>query len=80
MNYNTAIDLQDTKACFELMDSLAADDELSGAGVNMEGEETTAIVSPEYIKIHTFQHNHRIRVNVLWRDGDREQYFEGTWE
>lgn len=38
----------------------------------------TAIESPEYTKIHTSQHNHRIRVNVLWRDDNREQYFEGT--
>lgn len=80
MDYNTVIDLSNTEACFDLMDSVDADDELSGAGMNMEGEETTAIVNREYIKVATFQHNHRIRVNVLWRDGNREQYFEGTWE
>ena len=80
MDYNTAIDLSNTDACFDLMDSVTEDDELSGAGINMSGEETIAIVNSEYIKVTTFQHNHHIHVNVLWRDGNREQYFEGTWE
>lgn len=33
MDYNTAIDLNDIEAYFELVDSLAADDELSGSGM-----------------------------------------------
>lgn len=45
MDYNTAIDLSNTTACFGLMDSIDADDELSGAGINIGREETTAIVN-----------------------------------
>lgn len=45
MDYNTAIDLSNTTVCFDLMDSVDAGDELSGAGINMDGEETMAIVN-----------------------------------
>ena len=45
MDYNTAIDLSNTTACFGPMGSIYADDDLSGAGINMDGEETMAIVN-----------------------------------
>ena len=61
------------------MDSVDAD-EPSRAGISIGGGETTAIVNRECIKVATFQHSHLIHVNVFWRDGNREQYFEGTCE
>lgn len=44
-------------------------------GKNNLGEITWASINKDSITIYTAQNNNRTRVNVLWRDRTREEYF-----
>lgn len=48
-------------------------------GVNKNMEDTTVSISPDKIIYVTFQSNGWVRKNVYWRDGTREELFDGKW-
>lgn len=49
-------------------------------GVNTKFEETTISIYPEKIIYVTYQHNGWVRRNTYWRDGTREETFDGRWK
>ena len=49
-------------------------------GVNTEFEETTISIFPDKIVYVTYQHNGWVRKNIYWRDGTREEMFDGRWK
>ena len=53
---------------------------LAQMGVNTEFEETTISIFPEKIVYVTYQHNGWKRKNIYWRDGTREEMFDGRWK
>lgn len=46
-------------------------------GVNADFERTTISIFQEKIICETYQHNGWVRKNIYWRDGTREELFEG---
>lgn len=63
----------------ELMDEYGDSDFLIDA-INENSEEVEISIFKERINTVTFQHNGWIRKNVYWRDGTREELFEGKWK
>ena len=49
-------------------------------GVNTDFEQTTISISQEKIIYVTYQHNGWVRKNIYWRDGTREETFDGRWK
>lgn len=49
-------------------------------GVNTELEDTTISIFSEKIIYVTYQHNGWVRKNIYWRDGTREEMFDGRWK
>lgn len=49
-------------------------------GENENLEETMISVCKERIDVVTFQHNGWTRRDVYWRDGTREELYEGKWK
>lgn len=50
------------------------------AGDNENMEEVMISVAKDRIDVVTFQSNGWTRRNVYWRDGTREELFEGKWK
>ena len=48
-------------------------------GTNENGETVFMSVYPERIVVSTMQDNGWNRVNTYWRDGTREETFDGKW-
>lgn len=72
-------DPTDLGAMRDLMDKYGKSDTMF-MGVNTEGEDTTISIATENIVYVTYQHNGWVRKNVYWRDGTREEIFEGRWK
>lgn len=49
-------------------------------GDNENLEEVMVSVAKDRIDVVTFQNNGWTRRNVYWRDGTREELFEGKWK
>lgn len=49
-------------------------------GANTDLEETTISIFREKIVYVTYQHNGWVRKNIYWRDGTREETFDGRWK
>ena len=63
----------------ELMDKYGDSDTMF-MGVNTEFEETEISIFPDKIVYVTYQHNGWVRKNIYWRDGTREEMFDGRWK
>lgn len=76
---NFTLDPSDLGAMCELMDQYGNSDTMF-MGVNTRFEETTISIFHEKIIYVTYQHNGWVRKNVYWRDGTREEMFDGRWK
>lgn len=72
-------DPTDLGAMRALMDKYGKSDTMF-MGVNTEMEETTISIFPEQIVYVTYQRNGWVRKNIFWRDGTREETFDGRWK
>lgn len=71
-------DPRDLSAMRRLMD-LYGDTRDLKIGVNENGEDTQISISRDCIRVTTMQHNGWVRKNTYWRDGTREETFDGRW-
>ena len=71
-------DPRDLKAMCRLMDMYGDSEEMK-FGVNENGEDTTISIFPDKIVTTTAQLNGWTRKNIYWRDGTREETFDGKW-
>lgn len=72
-------DPTDLDAMRGLMDEYGNSDTMF-MGVNTELEDTTISIFPEKIVYVTYQRNGWTRKNIYWRDGTREEMFDGRWK
>ena len=72
-------DPTDLKAMCKLMDEYGDSDTMF-TGTNTELEDTTISIFHDRIVYVTFQSNGWVRKNVYWRDGTREELFDGRWK
>lgn len=72
-------DPYDYEGMVKLMDELG-DSETFYTGVNEALEDITISISKDRIDTTTFQSNGWVRKNTYWRDGTREELFEGKWD
>lgn len=79
MNLTFAFDPADLRSMCELMDKYG-ESEMMFLGVNTNGEDTTISIATENIVYVTYQHNGWVRKNIYWRDGTREETFDGRWK
>ena len=49
-------------------------------GRNENGEDTCLSVCRDKITVRTHQYNGWVRINTYWRDGTREETFDGRWK
>lgn len=71
-------DPSDLEAMRKLMDE-RGDSDTMFLGVNENMEDTTISVFHDKIIYVTFQSNGWVRKNIYWRDGTREELFDGKW-
>lgn len=72
-------DPADLSAMCTLMDEHGNSDTMF-VGSNTKLEQTTISILPEKIVYVTYQHNGWVRKNIYWRDGTREEMFDGKWK
>lgn len=72
-------DPTDLSAMRKLMDRHGDSNKLF-VGMNTEAERTTISIFREKIICMTYQHNGWVRKNTYWRDGTREETFDGRWK
>lgn len=72
-------DPNDLGSMCELMNKYGDSDTMF-MGVNTEFEETEISIFPDKIVYVTYQHNGWVRKNIYWRDGTREEMFDGRWK
>lgn len=63
----------------KLMDE-HGDSETMFFGINEDEEDVQISIFHEKIVVVTMQHNGWIRKNIYWRDGIREETFNGKWK
>lgn len=73
------LDPTDLSSMISLMDAYGDSDTLF-PGTNEDGETVHISIFHDKIVVVTFQTNRWIRKNVYWRDGTREELFEGRDE
>lgn len=73
-----AFDPADLAGLVKIMDE-HADDECVHVGTNENGETVHLSVFHDRLTVVTFQANGWTRKNIYWRDGTREELFEGKW-
>ena len=73
------VDPDDPAGMVALMDELG-DSKTLYAGVNVHYEDVNISVFNDMIVVVTFQSNGWVRKNVYWRDGTREELYEGKWK
>ena len=76
MNDTIYLDPTDFGSMLTLMDTYGDSDTLY-PGTNEEGETVHISIFHDKIVTVTFQKNRWIRKNIYWRDGTREELFEG---
>lgn len=73
------IDFQDLPAMRKVMDEYHTTETML-FGENTEGEMTTTSIFEDKIVVVTYQNNHWVRKNTLYRDGSMDEMFDGKWE
>lgn len=73
------VDPSDFDGMLEIMDAYG-DTEMPFSGVNDEGEDVSISVFSDRIVVETYQSNGWVRENIFWRDGTREELFDGKWK
>lgn len=73
------VDPSDYDGLRRIMDE-HGDIEVPFFGDNENLEEVMVSVAKDRIDVVTYQHNGWTRRNVYWRDGTREELFEGKWK
>lgn len=73
------VDPSDHDSLHRIMDEHGGSD-IPFAGDNENMEEVMISVAKDRIDVVTFQSNGWTRRNVYWRDGTREELFEGKWK
>lgn len=73
------VDPSDHNGLRRIMDEYGSSD-IPFAGDNENMEEVMISVAKDRIDVVTFQSNGWTRRNVYWRDGTREELFEGKWK
>ncbi len=76
---NFVFNPSDYESMIELMDE-KGDSGTMFNGSNENMEDTTISISHDKINCVTFQNNGRVRRNTYWRDGTREETFDGRWD
>ena len=81
MNSETSIiiDPSDFKSMCELMDRYGPTTTTMLFGENEDGEATYTSIFIDRIVVDTHQFNGWVRRNIYWRDGTREELFDGKW-
>ncbi len=77
-NKGISFDPSDLDGMRKLMDE-HGDSEFPFDGMNENMEQVSISISTERIDAVTYQHNGWTRRNVYWRDGTREELYEGKW-
>jgi hypothetical protein len=78
MNNHITFDPTSLKSMIALMDEHGNSDTLY-PGRNEYGERTTLSISHDSITCVTYQENHWVRMNIYWRDGTKEELYDGKW-
>lgn len=73
------IDPKNFKSLCELMDKYGETLKTMLFGENEDGETTITSINPDNIVVDTQQSNGWVRRNIYWRDGTREELFDGKW-
>jgi rhamnose utilization protein RhaD (predicted bifunctional aldolase and dehydrogenase) len=73
------IDFSNLKAMCEVMDKYHATDTML-VGESDNGERTLTSIFEDHIVHVTYQNNGWVRMNVLHRDGEIEEIFDGKWK
>ena len=73
-----AFDSSDLEGMRKLMDEYG-DGKFPFVGTNEDMEEISISIAKDRIDVVTYQDNGWTRRNVYWRDGTREELFEGKW-
>ena len=73
------VDPSDQAGMIKLMDK-HGDSKTAFNGSDEEGNDTLISIYHDRIIILTFQSNGWIRKNNYWRDGTREELYEGRWD
>lgn len=73
------IDPYDEAGLRKLMDKYG-DDPRTFMGSNERMEDTASSIFKDHISVRTFQNNGWVRRNIYWRDGTREELYEGRWD
>ena len=72
-------DPTDFKGMCEIMDAHGGSD-VPFPGTNAHGEDVWISVFYDRITVKTHQRNGWVRINTHWRDGTREETFDGRWK
>lgn len=72
-------DPSDLDGMRKLMDELG-DSTTMFRGENADEEETCLSIYPDRVVCTTYQNNGWVRQNTYWRDGTREETFDGRWK
>lgn len=78
MNKTITFDPMDFESIKKIMDE-HGDSNMMYPGINANGEETWISPYVNRVVVTTFQENGWTRVNTYWRDGTREETFDGKW-
>ena len=73
------LDPSDLDGMRKLMDE-HGDSKFPFSGTNEDMEQVSISIAKDRIDVVTYQDNGWIRRNVYWRDGTREELFEGKWQ
>lgn len=73
------VDPTDLEGLRKIMDE-HGDSKFPFFGDNEQLEEVMISVAKERIDVTTYQHNGWVRRDVYWRDGTREELYEGKWK
>ena len=79
-NPTITIDPSNFKSMCELMDKYGETTKTMLFGKNENGETITTSIFTDHIIVDTQQSNGWVRRNVYWRDGTREELFDGRWK
>lgn len=72
------IDFYDVPAMVKIMDNYHST-KIMLFGKNDDGEMTTTSIFKDKIVVVTYQNNHWVRINTLYRDSSIEETFDGKW-
>ena len=72
-------DPYDDEGMLELMDKYG-DSNVTFTGTNVKEQNVEFSIFKDKIVEVTYQSNGRVRENVYWRDGTREELYRGRWK